>query len=1352
MAGVSASTIMWTTSHARNLSGSSPQADRELLRLALFTSTPNAARLLQLHPEVFEHSGPSAELPAGWEQRVDAKSGRIFYVNHNKRTTCWADPRAIAIDAKDAEEDPGGEAEEGEDDEDEAEDRKRSDAESADELFEHFVSESYQGRGDQSAEGEEEAVVGAEGAAQEEEEGVDGVEARDREQLVAECRKRRSGDAPSSNQPPSPNQVEPPGDEGDRLWPGEESTVAAPEGSAETVAASDGAMQAVHAEGGMVVAEDAAEAKQMAEAEDAAGGAPERAAAERAAPPGDVATRSGARAASDVDSRSEGSATGPRPGEFDAALAASGATLVALVPPRSARCDGLTAASSGGNAELELLGCDVLSPTQERLQRRAALQYDAALSALQGELNETSGAGAGGSCRGYALLQLRRARLIQCAHMGLVRERERVGRPQRSWQPMYAEQQEQRRMRRGQASRKAVQRALESLARHSEPSLTTQYTKWFQTRSHLARCLAVLHRLPPLQLFEHVAAQGFEATIDTLQHKLLMLISTRRRSVAPPPLAAPAPPPTHSTAAEAGAAGEASPCGPPSCASPHRDGAQADGGRAGRLATALHAPSPTESPSGRRDASATSATLTPGVRAASRPFPPAPVGRRDSISSTVSDADVLAVGGVGSERSPPDALRTLMRLALVRGELASHLATLDALLSASGCCECSKASKTTPLTSPQLAPTLEVPAAPCELIAALRDLESTCTVVLSEHGVVPCASASLGAVATHPMLGIHPSPEFPSRGALLAAGTVEACAAAAVLTATLAQAATSTVWGVGPWEHDYYSLMHDPPPDEIASAVALAAAEAQPGGGGSTAGGAALPNLQLHVPLCLDVSPSTIHLLLASALSVLRQVVSLQSVQSAAECALLYTCLGLLRLLKVHLHYVCTCRLNLTEMGLNLSAPIATDAQATDAQATNAQATNPRVTDQHQYAAHGAVGAVARSTDAGADANAHHDPAAHATASDGGTRCNAGSDGSASHGEGCCSGAADARATATSTAVVMAGEVASATRTPADGAADGMDPPSRATESALLLATEQPLTPAHDGRSCASAGGTAAAEPDSTPPTPATAASGGENLAMGEEFSDANDSEVEQLPGAPDDEASGDQVSADLTSSELLRSLRELLLALACTGLPWVDPALGTSLGEHLTAEAIALLQVGRSVFFPSFSLRRDLLLLLLSDAPDVARIDGLSTGEAMPTHNDGVPSPEAVASQSTEAVQPRKHSQSQVRPSMPAACALSASTPPPPPMPCNPHASLVSCWTCPNSARPPCRRVAGDPHRGLDEQLCTRGRGQPSADRAGGCLAGWDCDARRSPTRHGLVFDAAAPDVRSDRADRAVQ
>jgi hypothetical protein len=35
------------------------------------------------------------ELPAGWEARVDKKSDRIYFVDHNNKTTSWDDPRPL---------------------------------------------------------------------------------------------------------------------------------------------------------------------------------------------------------------------------------------------------------------------------------------------------------------------------------------------------------------------------------------------------------------------------------------------------------------------------------------------------------------------------------------------------------------------------------------------------------------------------------------------------------------------------------------------------------------------------------------------------------------------------------------------------------------------------------------------------------------------------------------------------------------------------------------------------------------------------------------------------------------------------------------------------------------------------------------------------------------------------------------------------------------------------------------------------------------------------------------------------------------------------------------------------------
>ena len=72
-----------------------------------------------------------------------------------------------------------------------------------------------------------------------------------------------------------------------------------------------------------------------------------------------------------------------------------------------------------------------------------------------------------------------------------------------------------------------------------------------------------------------------------------------------------------------------------------------------------------------------------------------------------------------------------------------------------------------------------------------------------------------------------------------------------------------------------------------------------------------------------------------------------------------------------------------------------------------------------------------------------------------------------------------------------------------------------------------------------------------------------------------------------------------------------MLLQLACRGLTWSDPILGTPIGEYMTAEAIAVLQVGRSVFFPTAVCRRDLLVRLLTRSLEPSYTDnGMVDGE----------------------------------------------------------------------------------------------------------------------------------------------
>lgn len=97
--------------------------------------------------------------------------------------------------------------------------------------------------------------------------------------------------------------------------------------------------------------------------------------------------------------------------------------------------------------------------------------------------------------------------MLQRVHLALLREAEREGRAPRSWAELYEAQRARgaQQARRG-ATRKTAE-CVESLLRHSVvPSLTASYTsRWFNTRTHLARCHAVLAQLPPLQLFQCAA-------------------------------------------------------------------------------------------------------------------------------------------------------------------------------------------------------------------------------------------------------------------------------------------------------------------------------------------------------------------------------------------------------------------------------------------------------------------------------------------------------------------------------------------------------------------------------------------------------------------------------------------------------------------------------------------------------------------------------------------------------------------------------------------------------------------------------------------------------------------------------
>ena len=398
---------MFASATSRGLSRDSSQnADRELLRLALGGSCPNSSRLWQLHPEIFR-PGSQAQLPIGWEQRVDHRSGRVFYINHNDRSTCWSDPRkkcAIQTHA-------GAEA---------AEPRRDVEEDASHSLMQEWLEFEDSDSDDDT-------------------------------------------DADASN-----------------------ST-----GNAEHVADSIGFDRLLDSHAGRP--------RTSHNLHD-----------------------HGATSASTLHDIAACQAQGwheqPRPKKaMESPVDDCESQLLPIVGIRQR-------APLVRTSELQLLSSGWLDPTAERLTRRVTLEYESTLAALFRALPDADTLG-GKRC-GYQLLQQRRLRLLQLVHLAQVREHERHALPPNRWDECYARQLAERASRHGARSGKTMVRALDSLERHSEPNLTATYTKWFQTRSHLARCNAVLATLKPLQLLEHPAVKPYDSTLRRLQDKLIGLAVT----------------------------------------------------------------------------------------------------------------------------------------------------------------------------------------------------------------------------------------------------------------------------------------------------------------------------------------------------------------------------------------------------------------------------------------------------------------------------------------------------------------------------------------------------------------------------------------------------------------------------------------------------------------------------------------------------------------------------------------------------------------------------------------------------------------------------------------------------------
>lgn len=961
--------------------GQSGHDDRELWTVFKSGMPRGGQRLWRTHAWIFQAGeGAQPELPAGWEQRVDRKSGRIFFVNHNQRTTGWADPRSV---------EHGPFLEEG---------CSTDDSETEDLAAELAALSHEPDTRDQSGSSAEVQTHGASADQRDQEE----TEEQDGEEDVEGlCEANRVADGGKGGEEYGDSM----GGEDERFGASEQDEKEMAAGGAHTPGVSE--QQAAQPSSCTVpaagdAADSVADANPSSRSSgmemDAAEAEPHGGEGESHDPSAPKDSQADPAHAEEITCEEGASDTGSASSagsETLAPLASNGPDAVATEVRIAARADGARPAAhrlelvprAPVTSELQLLRAGTVQPTAPRLARRAALQLAALRRVVQKHLPEAASQGESRRVRGLLLLHQRRCRLLQELHLALMRSRRKSAQPSRSWAALYSEHEEAQHHKR---CSNGLLKALDSLSRHSEPDMRSSYTSWFKSRSHLARCNTVLHQLPPLNMWGRAVPDAFELALKTLQHKLLTLAE------GPPPTATPVPPRT-----------------------------------------------PLSSPG-------------------------ASPGAADPSSSST------------------DALRAMMRLALVKGELSDYLLCLQALMAAAAF---GGSSKPTTGDNVTILPRSHDPTRTFLLVQSLLDLETACERALAQSGLAVSPSSSLGFVATHPTLGVRPPSEFPNRAALLSTGAMEASSAAAVLTATLAQASVGTVWGVGPWEHDLQSLLSDPPPDEIASAVAHMADRASYDSPDTP------PKLQLHVPLCLDVAPECLRRLFSVCADALVSALALSQLESAKECGLLYTCLGLLRLLKVHLHYVVVCRVSLTDLGLDIHAPAGDDAE------------HPAVAD-------------AAAPLSPANSHGQIDSSTAGTTSEGGE--------------------------AVSSSACMPGSLGD----------PGQD---QAPSPDAIRAVQSPTLPV-------------------SAPLPASPLSAATPVTPVDYESATTTDPVAPGPGAA-----------------LVLLVRQLLLRLACGGLSWVDPATGNPIGDQATAEAIALLQVGRRVFFPSAEERCKLLLSLLS-------------------------------------------------------------------------------------------------------------------------------------------------------------
>ena len=345
------------------------------------------------------------------------------------------------------------------------------------------------------------------------------------------------------------------------------------------------------------------------------------------------------------------------------------------------------------------------------------------------------------------------------------------------------------------------------VSRHCGPALTELYTtQWLlKTRSHLARCSSVLASLSPLQLLAAPEAHEPDGPLALLQAKLLLLATEHAAAAQQPPQPQPPqpqppqPPPQQALRAQQTAQPQPPPpmtAAPPPVPTPSPPPAPS-------------APPPRPPP--RLALPSGSALLSWAQGQSSARFPRDPRDASGADPPWACDAPRPATNGSsGGARELLDALRALLRLALLRGSLSDALRAVQACLLVAGWGELAAgagagaslqraAAQGEAVGARDLDTSrgVEAPRPTCDALDLVDEIDATCNTLLGAGCVAASVSPTLARFRCHPELGTRPCRATPPRrAAMLASGVVEVDVAAAATLAILGDAAVATLRGV----------------------------------------------------------------------------------------------------------------------------------------------------------------------------------------------------------------------------------------------------------------------------------------------------------------------------------------------------------------------------------------------------------------------------------------------------------------------------------------------------------------------------------------------------------------------------